>query len=99
MVVVAAAGPRDETEAGQYKDHHRQQEQHCYPPTTPVRIADSSFLCPSPPLQLMMDNTLSQSSDVYSFAIIMFELLTFRIPFDNLGKEQVRRWLGGCFGG
>lgn len=47
----------------------------------------------------MMDNTLSQSSDVYSFAIIMFELLTFRIPFDNLGKEQVRRWLGGCFGG
>lgn len=32
---------------------------------------------------------MSRASDVYSFGIIMYELLTFRIPFDMLGKEQV----------
>lgn len=32
---------------------------------------------------------MSRASDVYSFGIIMYELLTFKIPFDLLGKEQV----------
>jgi serine/threonine protein kinase len=54
--------------------------------------------------QLLMDNMLSRASDVYSFGIIMFELLTFRIPFEELRKEQVgttHMWplCGGVCGG
>jgi serine/threonine protein kinase len=37
-----------------------------------------------------VDNILSHASDVYSFGIIMFELLTFKVPFESLRKEQVR---------
>lgn len=40
-------------------------------------------------LQLMTQNRLSTASDVYSFAIIMYEMLTWQMPFHDLSKEQV----------
>lgn len=50
-----------------------------------ARITHPRWVAP----ELLMDNILSRNSDVYSFGVIMFELLTFRIPFEGLRKEQV----------
>jgi serine/threonine protein kinase len=38
----------------------------------------------------MTQNRLSTASDVYSYAIIMYEMLTWQMPFHDLSKEQVR---------
>jgi serine/threonine protein kinase len=48
----------------------------------------------------MIANEISRACDVYSFGVIMFELLTFQIPFDPLTKEQVRyvAGVGQCVG-
>lgn len=42
-------------------------------------------------LQLMTDCRLSAASDVYSFGIIMYEMLTWLLPFHDQSKEQVRQ--------
>jgi len=38
----------------------------------------------------MTQSRLSSASDVYSFAIIMYEMLTWKVPFEDLQKERVR---------
>lgn len=40
-------------------------------------------------LQLLTENRLSTASDVYSFGIIMYEMLTWLLPFSDQKKEQV----------
>jgi serine/threonine protein kinase len=42
------------------------------------------------PPQLLEANELSTASDVYSFGIIMYEVLTFKIPFEECTKALVR---------
>ncbi|WIA08465.1 hypothetical protein OEZ85_007902 [Tetradesmus obliquus] len=39
--------------------------------------------------ELMTQNRLSTAADVYSYGIIMYEMLTWQMPFHYLSKEQV----------
>jgi serine/threonine protein kinase len=41
-------------------------------------------------------NRLSPASDVYSFGIVMSEMLTWQIPFAELLKEQVGAGSSTC---
>jgi serine/threonine protein kinase len=41
-------------------------------------------------------NRLSPASDVYSFGIVMSEMLTWQIPFAELSKEQVGAGSSHC---
>ena len=40
-------------------------------------------------LMISADSEVDKKSDVYSFAIILWELLTRRIPWEGLNKEQI----------
>ena len=40
-------------------------------------------------LMISGDSEVDKKSDVYSFAIILWELLTRRIPWEGLNKEQI----------
>ena len=42
-------------------------------------------------LMISADSEVDKKSDVYSFAIILWELLTRRIPWEGLNKEQIER--------
>ena len=42
-------------------------------------------------LMISGDSEVDKKSDVYSFAIVLWELLTRRIPWDGLNKEQIER--------
>ncbi|KAF6265332.1 hypothetical protein COO60DRAFT_1623953 [Scenedesmus sp. NREL 46B-D3] len=49
------------------------------------RITHPRWLAP----EMITQNRLSTASDVYSYAIIMHEMLTWQMPFHDLSKEQV----------
>eukprot|EP00878_Enallax_costatus_P003652 GHUV01003866.1.p1 GENE.GHUV01003866.1~~GHUV01003866.1.p1 ORF type:complete len:1163 (+),score=390.16 GHUV01003866.1:185-3673(+) len=49
------------------------------------RITHPRWVAP----ELMTESRLSTASDVYSFGIIMYEMLTWQLPFYDLGREQV----------
>ena len=40
-------------------------------------------------LQMSTDSEVDKKSDVYSFAIVLWEMLTRRIPWDGMSREQI----------
>jgi serine/threonine protein kinase len=40
----------------------------------------------------MRENRVCKASDVYSFGIVLWELLTWRVPYEALKSMQVRSW-------
>ena len=40
-------------------------------------------------LQMTSDSEVDKKSDVYSFGIVLWELLTRRIPWDGMNREQI----------
>jgi serine/threonine protein kinase len=47
-------------------------------------------------LQLVGGSIISTASDVYSFGVIMYEMLTFKMPFEDSDNQQVRAEYQDC---
>ena len=48
--------------------------------------------------EVIRESAVSTSSDVFSFAVVMWELLTWQQPYEDMMSVQVRMLLGACRG-
>jgi serine/threonine protein kinase len=49
---------------------------------------------PFTPQKVMRSNELGRASDVYSFGMVMYEALTWRLPWFNKKSPQARLHMG-----
>lgn len=52
----------------------------------PVSCSPNSVRFTAPEV---FDGSISKASDVYSFGMIMYEMLTWRVPFEEVATDQV----------
>jgi serine/threonine protein kinase len=49
----------------------------------------NNTLLPAPPLQVIKSQAYGKASDVYAFGLIMWELLSWQLPYEELSSFQV----------
>lgn len=63
-------------------------------PPDPVRLENQEGTAFTAPEYFASNPTVDTRSDVYSLGMLMYELVTLRMPFDDLTQDEIREKLG-----